>query len=84
MWGKAPRRQWSLTGILMSDGRPAVVFTTNQELGAIPNGTRIEKVNSAVDDAHRDGAQGKVLGSVRPRIGYAYFVEWDDIRPRRP
>ncbi len=59
--------------------RDRAIYTTNQEPGAILNGTRTEKVTSAVDDAHRDGAQGTVLGSVRPRIGYAYFVEWDDM-----
>ena len=59
--------------------RDRAIYTTNQEPGAILNGTRIEKVNSAADDTRRDGSQGKVRGSVRARSGYAYFAEWDDM-----
>lgn len=62
-------------------------FTRAQAVGAIPNGTRIRKVNSEHDDAHPDGTFGTVLGSIKSPddlvhiADYGYFVEWDP-RPR--
>lgn len=56
-------------------------FTRDQAKGAIPNGTRITKINSEPGDTNADGSTGRVLGSVcfdyegGPVI--AYFVEWD-------
>jgi len=61
------------------------LFTRNQDNGAIPNGTRIKKVNSEPGDANRDGARGTVLGSLRaPDVMGGlrfYFIEWD-AKPR--
>ena len=51
-------------------------------------GTPIEKINSKVDDTHRNGARGKVceiagqVPSNAPReiAGvWGYFVEWEDL-----
>ena len=58
------------------------IYTTDQAEGAIPNGTRIVKVNSEAEDAHVDGAPGVVIGSMAEpehpgRFGY--FIEWDDM-----
>jgi hypothetical protein len=56
-----------------------VDFTTDQAPGAMANGTRVRKVNSAAGDTHHDGAGALVLGSVGPALGrYGYYVEWDD------
>ena len=61
-----------------------VVYTKNQAEGALPNGTRIEKVNSEPGDGHQDGAAGTVIGSIGPveipdfTDRYAYFVAWDE------
>ena len=61
-----------------------VVYTKNQAEGALPNGTRIEKVNSEPGDGHQDGAAGTVIGSIGPveipdsTYRYAYFVAWDE------
>ena len=61
-----------------------VVYTRNQAEGALPNGTRIEKVNSEPGDGHQDGAAGKVIGSLQavPSPGfperYVYFVAFDE------
>ena len=55
------------------------LFTREQAEGAYPNGTRIEKIGSEPSDAHRDGAQATVLGSIRGGDLLAYFVEWDDL-----
>lgn len=53
-------------------------FTTAQADGAMPSGTRIRKVNGKIGDAQRNGATGRVLGSLaNSRIGIGYFVEWD-------
>ncbi len=58
----------------------AGVATPQQAQGAIPNGTRVCKINSEGNDTHRDGALATILGSVRhPVDGFAYFVEWDDL-----
>lgn len=57
-------------------------FTRAQADGAIPNGTRVVKVNSEPGDGNPDGETGIVLGSFRTRVvpGYeedvCYFVEW--------
>jgi hypothetical protein len=69
----------------MSDGRlvrPHVgwqgQFTTQQQPGAIPNGTRIRKRSGSPGDQARVGSVGHVLGSLRaPSLGLGYFVEWD-------
>lgn len=61
-------------------------FTREQAKGAIPNGTRVEKTKDEPGDAHKAGAQAKVLGSLKgpPEMEaifgtrYTYFVEWDD------
>lgn len=51
--------------------------------GALPNGTRIRKVNSEPGDSSPDGALGTVQSSVEnttdqfPGCRFAYFVEWD-------
>jgi hypothetical protein len=63
----------------------AGVFTRDQAEGAIPNGTRIVKRNSAQSDSQPDGALGVVLGSIKSPaelhasrgVAYCYFVEWD-------
>jgi len=51
--------------------------------GAVPNGTRMRKIHSRGDDAHRDGAPCTVIGSgmAESRSGVVtigYFVTWDD------
>lgn len=60
-----------------------MVVSTEQAPGAIPNGSKIKKVNSSADDGHRDGDQATVIGSLGPaeiqgRKAYGYFVVWDD------
>ena len=61
-----------------------VVYTKNQAEGALPNGTRIKKVNSEPGDAHQDGAAGTVIGSIGPvetpdfTDRYVYFVVWEE------
>ena len=54
--------------------------------GALPNGTRILKINSKDEDTHGDGAAGTVTGSLsvpeEPEFAdetYFYFIEWDDL-----
>jgi hypothetical protein len=46
----------------------------------------VEKINSKPDDTHRDGARATVLSrwpeepsAATDKIGFGYFVEWDDI-----
>jgi hypothetical protein len=55
-------------------------FMRKQAEGAIPNGTRIVKINAEAEDAHQNGTPGVVLGSMmHPEImngAYFYFVEW--------
>lgn len=73
---------------------PAVLGIHDEAPGALPNGTRVEKINSEPGDAHPDGTQGRVVGSWGPLddetkeqlkekglppCDYFYFVEWDDI-----
>ncbi|MGY2987750.1 hypothetical protein [Bradyrhizobium sp. USDA 4508] len=54
-----------------------IAFTTNQALGAIPNGTEIVKVAADKGDTNPIGVRGKVLGSMSaPNVGIGYFVEW--------
>jgi hypothetical protein len=54
---------------------------TGQAEGALPNGTRVRKINSKPDDTHRDGALATILGSLAvPESSHiGYFVEWDDL-----
>ncbi len=58
---------------------PFLMLFTGQAPGAIPNGTVIEKVNSAPGDGHLDGSLGRVIGSEAVAVGYAYFIEWNDV-----
>lgn len=66
----------------------AVVIRT-QAPGALPNGTRVEKVGFEDGDSHEPGQQGTIIGSVGPhdymerKEVYGYFVCWDD-RPALP
>lgn len=53
-------------------------FTTARAPGAYPNGSRIRKVRSEPGDTTRDGATGRVLGSLAGGRGLlGYFIEWD-------
>ena len=55
-------------------------FTTHQEPGAFPNGTRIRKRRTEPGDRSPVGATGRVLGSMgAPVVGVGYFVEWDHL-----
>ncbi len=58
----------------------AGAFTRHQAKGAIANGTDIVKTNSEANDANKDGARGRVLGSIsHPDVqngAIMYFVEW--------
>lgn len=45
---------------------PLFVYTTNQAMGAIPNGTVVVKTNTATDDGHKDGDRATVVGSIGP------------------
>lgn len=55
-------------------------FTRQQAPGAIPNERRIVKAKTEPGDTRAVGAQGVILGSIRPSedMPFAYFVEWDD------
>jgi hypothetical protein len=60
-----------------------VGYTRDQAEGAIPNGTRVRKINVEPRDAHPEGAEAVVVGSIGPapwkgKMTYGYFVEWDD------
>src|SRR5262245_39830693 len=55
-----------------------IIATREQAVGALPNGTRIVKVNSVEGDNHKDGSEGTVFGSLRKLGKLAYFVVWDD------
>jgi hypothetical protein len=57
-------------------------FTRSQAREALfANGQRIKKIKGKPGDAHKEGTEGTVLGSVyHPAIGVAYFVEWDRTR----
>jgi len=66
-------------------------FTREQFKGAIPNGTKVKKVNSQANDGHQDGALATIVGSIgTPKpievqgitVRCAYFVIWDDM-PKR-
>jgi len=51
-----------------------------QAEGAIPNGTRVEKVKSDPDDGHQDGDTATVRGSISTfENRYLYAVEFDDV-----
>lgn len=49
---------------------------TRQAHGALPNGTRIVKINSLADDANPDGTRGAVRGSHHFDNLIFYLVEW--------
>jgi hypothetical protein len=54
------------------------LFTQERADGALPNNTRVRKINSEPGDTHKDGAEALVLGSIgHPEIGIGYFVEWE-------
>jgi hypothetical protein len=59
-------------------------FTRQQAKGALPNGTRVQKIASGPGDAHKDGEWATVLGSLVAeefdgrKNAYGYFVAWDD------
>jgi hypothetical protein len=65
---------------------------TEEAEGAIPNGSRVRKINSEEGDAHDDGSLGTVVGSMDATglpedllaclpehlvSEYVYFVAWD-------
>jgi hypothetical protein len=53
-------------------------YTTDQAKGAYANGTVVLKAMSELGDLVKNGARGRVLGSMHhPGMGYGYFVEWD-------
>jgi hypothetical protein len=55
-------------------------FTRAQAEGALPNGTRVRKTGAEPADAHPNGAEAVILGSIaHPAVeDFAlYFVEWD-------
>lgn len=56
-------------------------WTDDEAEGAIPNGTRVIKVEGSDEGAIKLGTRGRILGSVNhPELGYAYFVEWDTMK----
>lgn len=56
--------------------------TREEAPGALPNGTRVRKVETEPEDAHPIGSLATVLGSVYHAVhGFGYFVEWD-AKPR--
>jgi hypothetical protein len=62
-------------------------YTRDQAKGAMPNGTRVRKVNSEAKDGHPDGSLATIIGSISAgplgingvTIRYLYFVEFDDL-----
>jgi len=53
-----------------------------QPSGAMPPGTRVEKINAKRGDSHANGALGTLSSSIRPqmwhgRVRQGYFVRWD-------
>lgn len=62
----------------LPDGRWVLIGLDN---GDIPNGSRVEKANSELGDAHQDGALGTVVGAVEanvPQAKWLYWVKFDD------
>lgn len=71
------------------------VHTREQAEGAWPNGTSVQKIQSAAEDKHQDGSRATVTGSLGPFTRdfikdpptpddphlelYFYFVEWEDL-----
>jgi hypothetical protein len=60
---------------------PTMRSRTPQYSGALPTGTRVEKINSN----HRDSRAGTVTSSLRPemyhgQMTHAYLVVWDDCK----
>jgi hypothetical protein len=53
-------------------------YTTQQADDAIPNGSRVKKVNSEPEDFHNDGEEGLVVGSIKHENITFYFVRWAD------
>ncbi len=61
-----------------------ILFIPGQAVGAITNGSRVQKIVYENNDRHQTGAEGTVLSSHGPvthegRSCYCYFVEWDDM-----
>jgi len=72
-----------------------IFYTTEQAKGALPNWTRVRKINSKEDDTHKDGALATIIGSSGPldvaalasplppeaagKPLYVYWVIWDDV-----
>jgi len=55
-------------------------FSTLEQHGAYPNGTRIRKRLGDPGDQAIVGSTGTVLGSLsNPNLGIGYFVEWDHL-----
>jgi hypothetical protein len=59
-------------------------LTTEEAPGAIPNGTRVQKIAGDPTDAHVIGDLATVIGSMGPAeldgvSVYGYFVHWDDM-----
>ena len=61
-------------------------FTSQQAEGALPNGSRIMKIDQSADDGAPRGTRGTVLGSLDAANHdldpgthgkFFYFVEWD-------
>lgn len=61
--------------------RVAFAYIKGQVPDAIPNGTRVRKVNSEDGDGNPNGTRGTVLSSISyPNVANgapAYFVVWD-------
>lgn len=53
----------------------------NSRIEPLPPGTKIEKIHSVPDDAHKNGATGRVVRAVNTKnsIIIGYFVVWDDM-----
>lgn len=60
-------------------GSITMMLFTGQADGAIPNGTRVEKVNSEPGDSFPDGTEGTVLASalVVELGAFGYYVAFD-------
>lgn len=63
---------------------PFLTTFTRVAPGALPNGTRVKKINSQPPDATQDGMLGTIEGSIGPVVvegpfkdQYGYFVRWD-------
>lgn len=71
--------EWPEVAEIPGTDTPKAVFT-GQADGGLLSGSRVEKIDSEPRDAHKNGAQGTVLGSqALPSGGIVYSVEWDDL-----